>query len=227
MAAEVMEELNQPYDILLVERPHHAAKLDDYKLLIVPHLEILPDAWFEAIQRFIDHGGHVVSTGNTGNLDEHLRPRIKKWAGSGWKHFAERVEKLHASSRKTIGLHGGFERQNSPFAQAIDHALGHASVRLERPEPLLTINRTRLPDGEAVHLVNRFCNVFPRIPTTPRTGIVLHLRPAEKVEQVTWLSADMQDEDLVLRFDLAPDAALRVALPMLHVAGIVRVRYAR
>ena len=28
-------------------------------------------------------------------------------------------------------------------------------------------NRTRLPDGEAVHLVNRYCNVFPRIPTTP------------------------------------------------------------
>ena len=123
MAAEMMEDLKQPYDILLVERLHHVRKLHDYKLLILPHLEILPDAWFEAVQRYLDHGGQVVSTGNTGFLDEHLRPRSKKWAGSGVQHFAERVEKLHASSRKMIGIHSGFQRPNCSFAQAIDRAL--------------------------------------------------------------------------------------------------------
>ena len=227
MTAEMMEDLNQPYDILLVERPHHARKLHDYKLLILPHLEILPDAWFDAVQQFLDQGGQVISTGNTARLDEQLRPRTKKWAGDGWQHFAARVEKVHASSRKMIGIHSGFERPDSPFAQAIDRALSHASVRLERPEPLLTINRTRLPDGEAVHLVNRFCNVFPRIPTTPRTGLILHLRPAAKAQQVIWLSPDAQGEESILPFDAIGDGAIRIALPTLHVAGIVRVRYSR
>ena len=91
----------------------------------------------------------------------------------------------------------------------------------------MTINRTRLPDGEAIHLVNRLCNVFPRIPTTPRSGIILHLRPAAKADQVTWLSPDVKGEESALPFDATSDGTLRIALPTLHVAGIVRVRYAR
>lgn len=226
MAAEMMEDLNQPYDVLLVERPGQADKLRDYKLLIVPHLEILSDAWCDAIQRFLDQGGRVISTGNTAQRDEHLRPRAKKWFGDGLRHFAERVEKIHADSRRMIGIHSGFERPNSPFAQAIDRALSNASIRLDRPEVLLTINRTRLPDGECIHLVNRFCNVFPRIPTTPRTGMILHLRAAAQPLLVTWLSPDELGE-VVLQFKESANGAIRIALPTLHVAGIVRVRYAQ
>lgn len=226
MVAEMMEDLNRSYDVLLVERPRHVAKLDDYKLLIVPHLEILPNAWFAAIQRFIDDGGHVISTGNTANLDELLRPRTTKWTGGRWKHFPDRVEKLHANSRKTIGLHSAFERQNSPFAQAIDHALADASVRLQRPEPLLTVNRTRLPDGEAVHLVNRFCNVFPRIPTTPKAGMILHLRPARKVQRMTWISPEAPSgHPLDWHSPDKQHPVLHVPLPTLFVLAVVRLYY--
>ncbi len=227
MAAEMMEDLNQPYDILLVDRPEHASRLSNYKLILVPHVQVLPDAWFNAVQAVLDGGGRVVSAGNAASLDQGLRPRSTRWSGGGCQHFAERVEKQHARSRKMIGIHSGFARPTSPFAQAIDAALAEASVRLERGEAVLTINHTRLSDGEAVHLVNRFCNVFPRIPTTPRTGIILHLRPAAKADQVSWLSPDMQGDESVLPFDATNEGTLRIALPTLHVAGIVRVRYAR
>jgi hypothetical protein len=225
MAAEMLEDLNQPYDILLVERQAHVRRVSEYKLLVVPHIEVLPDAWFDAIQQFLDRGGRVVSTGSTARLDERLRERSKRWTGDGWQHFPERDEKHHARSRKMIGIHTGFERPASPFAQAIGGALPAASVRLERAEAVLTLNRTRLPDGEAVHLVNRYCNVFPRIPTTPRTGMVLHVRPARPAARVTWLTPDAADgEEFTLDFETSADG-IRIALPTLNVVGVVRIRY--
>lgn len=224
MAAELLEDLNQPYDVLLAERPHHAKRLSDYRLLIIPHVELLPEAWFDAIQKYLDAGGRVVSTGNTARLDERLRPREKCWAGDGWQHFAERVEKQHARSRKMIGIHTGFQRPDSPWAQAIGRALPEPSVSLESAEPVLTVNRTRLPDGEAVHLVNRYCNVFPRIPTTPRPGLVLRVRPARPAKRVTWISPDAQGGEFAMEFE-ANGQSLRIPLPTLHVGGVVRIRY--
>jgi hypothetical protein len=226
MTAEMMEDLNQPYDVLLVDRPEHTGRLSDYKLVLVPHVQVLPEAWFDAIARFLEQGGRVISTGSAADLDEHLRPRSRRWSSPGYQHFAERVEKQHARSRKMISIHSGFERPTSPFAEAIDAALAEASVRLEPAQALLTINRTRLSDGEAIHLVNRYCNVFPRIPTTPRTGIVLHLRPAQPISRVTWLSPDTAGDECTLDFERTDAHTIRIALPTLHVAGVVRVRYA-
>ena len=227
MATELLEDLNQPYDILLVERPQHVKKLSQHKLLVLPHLEVLPDAWFAAIQQFLDAGGRVVSTGHTARLDERLQPRANRWSGHGWQHFAERVEKQHARSRKMLSIHSGFTRPDSPWAQAIDRALAEPSLRVETAEPVLTINRTRLPDGEAVHLVNRYCNVFPRIPTTPRAGLVLRVRPADRPARVTWLSPDAGGEEFALEFTTeSAGREIRVPLPTLHVVGVVRIRYA-
>lgn len=224
MAAEMLEDLNQPYDILLVERPEHAKRLGDYRLLILPHVEVLPDPWFDAVQKFLDAGGQVVSTGNTARLDQRLRPRPRRWSSPGWQHFDERVEKHHARSRKMIGIHIGFQRPAVPFAEAIDRALPEPSIRLERAEPVLTLNRTRLPDGEAVHLVNRYCNVFPRIVTTPRPGLILHVRPAKPARRITWLSPDAQGAEFTLAYETT-EQSLRIPLPTLHVGGVVRIHY--
>jgi hypothetical protein len=225
MAAELLEDLNQPYEILLAERPDHAKRLENYQLLVVPHVELLPELWFKAIQQFLDQGGKVISTGNTAKIDEHLAPRTARWKGDGWKHFDERVEKTYARSRKMISIHSGFERPTVPWAQAVDRALDKPSVRLERAEPVLTIHRTCLPDGEAIHLVNRYCNVFPKISTTPREGLILFVRPAEQADRIIWLSPDAGDDEVTLDYTKVGDE-LRIELPTLRVTGFVRIRYA-
>jgi hypothetical protein len=226
MAAGLLEDLNQPYDILLVERPQHLCRLRDYRLLILPHLEILPSAWFDAIQEYLDAGGQVISTGNTARLDDNLLERPRRGSSrGGWQHFEDRLEKQHARSRRMIGIHAGFERPSGSLAQAVDRALPEPSIRLERAEPVLTLNRTRLPDGEAVHIVNRFCNVFPRLPTTPRQGLVLHVRAARAVGRVSWISPDAHGEEFPLEAQMNGQA-VRIALPTLYVGGVVRIRYA-
>ena len=69
--------------------------------------------------------------------------------------------------------------------------LWDSSLRIDAFNPVvLSINRTSLSDGEAVHLVNRYCNIFPHIPTRPREGLIARVRPAKDVKRVTWLSPE-------------------------------------
>ncbi|HTL28641.1 MAG TPA: beta-galactosidase trimerization domain-containing protein [Tepidisphaeraceae bacterium] len=215
MAAALLEDLNQPLDILIADRPPDAAKIARYRLLIVPHLEVLSDEWFDAIHGFLNKGGKVVATGNTA---------AEKWHGNGCQYFPQRVEKDYARSRRMIGMHTGFQRPTGPWPEAIDRALPEPSVSLEKAQPLLTINRTRLPDGEAIHLVNRFCNVFPAIATSPRKQIVLRLRPAQSAKRITWICPD--DAEREIGYEIVDQHQLRIPLPTLSIAGIVRVYYA-
>jgi hypothetical protein len=223
MAAGLLEDLNQPFDVVIADRPADEDRLSRYRLLIVPHVEVLSDAWFMAVQRFLDSGGRVVSTGNGAQLNETLQAREVKWQGAGYQHFADRVEKQYARSRKMIGMHTGFQRPTGPWPASIDRALTSPSVRLESPQALLTLNHTRLPDGEAVHLVNRYCNVFPTIATAPRKGLVLRLRAARPPRGINWICPETGES--ALAFERVDDSEIRIALPTLNVTGIVRVYY--
>lgn len=223
MAAGLLEDLNQPVDVVIADRPPDLEVLSRYRLLIVAHVEILSDEWFEAVQAFLDRGSKVVSTGNSAQCNEQLQPRRATWHGPGYQHFPERVEKQYARSRKMIGMHTGFQRPTGPWAEAIDRALPAPAVRIDPPQALLTLNHTRLPDGEAVHLVNRYCNVFPAIAITPRNGLTLRLRLAQRAKRVTWICPEAGESDLDA--PCAGESEIQIPLPTLTVTGIVRVYY--
>lgn len=221
-ASDLLEDINQPYDILFAERVEDAKKLERYRLLIVPNVEIMPALWFDAIQRFIDNGGKIISTGITAVLDENLQPRSSRWVGEIWKHFEDRVEREHSLSRKAPSMHSVYRRPEGPFVEAIDNALDPPVVEVVPSTGLLTINHTKLPGGEAVHLVNRFVNVFPSVDVTPRTGLKLRVRPNKPVSHVRWLSPTEPEQELVI--EKTPDG-LMVTLPPLIIYGIVRMEY--
>jgi hypothetical protein len=214
MAAALLEDLNLSFDIVLADRPPDAAKVAHYRLLIVPHVELLSDDWIATIRDFLNRGGNVITTGNT---------PAEKLHGEGHQHFVQRVEKEYARSRKTISMHSGFQRPTGPWPESIERALPDPSVRLEKAQALLTMNRTRLRDGEAVHLVNRFCNVFPAIRTTPRKDLVLRLRPAAPAKRITWICPEAPERELA--YETVGEQQLRISLPTLNIAGIVRVYY--
>jgi hypothetical protein len=222
-AADLLEDLNQPYDVLLPERAEDLELLARHKLVLAPHVEILPDVWFDALQRFLDAGGSVLTTGNAAALDEHLRPRAARWKSPRWKHFERRVERDYAAERKPLGIHHGFIVPAGPWADAVREGIGQPSVFVDPPQPLLTVNHTVLPDGEAVHLVNRHVNLFTRICLHPRPGLTLRLVPRRPVRRAVFLSPAATPADLESVYE---SGSLRLSLPALQAYGIVRLTYA-
>jgi hypothetical protein len=222
-AADLLEDMNQPYDILLPERDEDRRLLAGHKLVIAPHVEILPRAWVDALQEFMDGGGWLISTGNTARLDENLEARDPRWTGPRWRHFEQRVEKQYADQRKPMGIHHGFKAPAGDWPDAMRAGLGAPSIVIDPPQPLLTINHTVLPDGEAVHLVNRHVNLFTRIRLRPRTGLTLRVRPKRPVNEVLWLIPGQPPARLeITRMD---DGVLKMEMPPLGVYGVLRLRY--
>lgn len=65
-----------PFDLI------HAARMDDdalaaYKLLILPNIAALSDEEAANVRRFVERGGHVIATYQTGAYDEWGRPRAR------------------------------------------------------------------------------------------------------------------------------------------------------
>jgi hypothetical protein len=217
--ADLLEDLNQPYDILLVEREADLQRLW-HKLVIAPHVEILPQRWFEALRTFVNKGGEIISTGNTAALDENLTPRTSEFRSA---RFTDRVEKEYADQRKPISFHQGFTVADMPFVNLVKTLLRRdASVLIDPPVPLLTINHTHLPDGEAIHLVNRHVNIFTRIHLRSRDGLKLRFRPARPTSYIRWLTPDAKPERLTYTDD---GESISIQIPTLRVYGIVRIYY--
>lgn len=221
-AAALLEDLNQPYDVLVAERPGDAARLGRYQLLLMPGVEILPVAFFDAVQRYLDNSGRVIATGLTATLDDSLRPRNRKLRGTGFCHFETAVEHEYFKNRKMIGIHTSHRKPECPLAREIEAALSAPSVTVEPCAPLLTLNRTRLPDGEALHIVNRHVNVFPQVRPVCRAGLSVRLRPARPVRRAAWLSPGQAEAVLAA----VPEGdTLRINMPPLTTYGIVRLYY--
>ena len=222
MFGGLMEDMNLPYDVLIAERDYHADMLKRFKLVIIPNAELLTEYWYRAVQDYLDDGGYVISTGTAGQLDECLRPREDIWKSPWFTHFDGMPEKAYYNGRKMINLHVGFERPSNMLSGAIDAALDRPSLVTSIPQAVLTLNRTALPDGEAIHIVNRHVNVFPYIQATPRKDLELVIRPGKPVVRVEWLSPD--NPGLELKTVQNGDE-LRVMIPELIVYGVVRLYY--
>jgi hypothetical protein len=221
-AADLLEDLNQPYDILLPERADDLQLLDQHKLIIAPHVEILSEAWFDALQDFMNAGGSLITTGNAAVLNENLSPRSKRWSGNRWKHFDQRVENDYADKRKPMGIHHGFVIPTGAWPDAVRASLVQPSVAIDPPQALLTMNHTTLPDGEAIHLVNRQVNLFTRISLKPRADLKLRIIPRKSVRNAIWLAPDHSPIELECGNE---NNGLLISLPILHAYGVVRLKY--
>ena len=63
-----------PFDLVFDE---HLADLSKYKVLVLPDSECLSDQQLAAIRRFVEQGGGLLATGQTGLYDEWRRLRVK------------------------------------------------------------------------------------------------------------------------------------------------------
>lgn len=222
MSASLLEDMNLPYDILVVEKEEHTKMLGKYKLIIMPNIEIMPRIWFNAIQNYLDISGRVISSGVCCEFDEEFRLYTKKWTGNGWKHFSSSVEKKYFVKRKSIGIHSGYKKPDCDYALAISEAVINPSVCIENSMPLLLLNHTVLENGEAIHIVNRYVNVFPFIHPVTRKGIILKVKPRKKISDVVWMSPKKEDKKLSAKYN---KGYYRIEIPELYVYGILRLYY--
>jgi hypothetical protein len=241
--ADLLEDMNQPYDVLLPERDDAIESLPNYKLIVAPHTEILSNQWFDALQRYLDGGGWLITTGNTAALDEHLQSRPRNFRGQRLRQFDQRLEKQYADARKPVGIHNAFTQPQGEFAQAISDAMKEASIIIDPPQPLLAVNHTALPDGQAIHLVNRHVNLFTRIRLRRREGLHLRITPRRKVSQALWLTPDAPPVPLPVTSSPSPGTPgegwgggsardgstprISLALPPLGAYAIIRLIYER
>jgi len=222
MFGALLEDMNLPYDVLIAERDAHADRLTEFKLIIVPNSEILSGYWYNAIKAYLNGGGHVISTGDSGFYDEHLRSRKVDWNGLRYVHFKGMPEKEYFNGRKMINMHTGFERPATSLSHAVDEALVKPTLTTTEAHAVITLNHTILQDGEAFHIVNRYVNIFPHIHATPRKDLTLVIRPEKPASRIEWLSPD--NPELKLRV-ADKDDYLNVTIPELIIYGIVRLYY--
>ena len=222
MFGGLLEDMNMPYDVLIAERDSHADRLAQYKLVIVPNAEILSEYWYNAVKTYLDGNGHVISTGTTGLMDEHINPRKVGWEGPGYIHFEGMPEKEYYNSRRMINMHVCFQRPVNPLTDAIEKFVSKPTLTTSEALAVITLNHTALPDGEAFHVVNRYVNIFPHIHATPRENLTLVIRPDKKPSRIEWISPD--NPGLELR-TIEKDDTLHVTIPELVIYGIVRVYY--
>jgi len=61
-----------PFGVIFDNNMHEIGK---HKVIVLAEQESLSDAWLDALYTFVENGGGVVATGNTGEFDDWRRPR--------------------------------------------------------------------------------------------------------------------------------------------------------
>ena len=218
----LLEDLNLPYDVLIAEKENHARLLSRYSLVILPVAEILSDAWFSVLEGYLASGGRVITTGNTAAYDERIEPRKRALSGGGLLRMEGVPEYDYYKTRRIPSMHNGYRRPQNAMTEAVEELLPAPAVTLSPSVELVTLNHTLLPDGEAVHLVNRLMNINPITSAADRRELRLVFRPARPVARIDWLSPDGEEQSLPSE---EKDGTIALSLPALHVYGIVRAFY--
>ena len=115
---QILTEMRVPFDVVL-DTDLSAQKLARYDVVILPNIALMGDAQAQAIRRFAQAGGSLLSTFETGLYDERGVPRTDFALGD--LHGARRAAKRESYGQKTPAFPGSSSIQ-----------------RIERRHPILS-----------------------------------------------------------------------------------------
>ncbi|WP_026828200.1 beta-galactosidase [Exiguobacterium artemiae] len=149
-----------PVDVITKEQP-----FDAYKLLIVPMLYLVSAATLERLQRFVEHGGTLVTTYMTGLVDEH------DLAYAGWPDELKTIfglipaetDTLYPSDRNHVMFNGKrYELQDYATVIQVDSAevVGTYTDDFYQQTPAVTKNQ--YGQGVAWYIGGRLEATFQR-----------------------------------------------------------------
>ncbi len=219
----LLDDINVPYDVLIAEKDNHAELMDNYQLVIVPAAEILSDFWFNAVQKRLEQGGKVITSGDVGILNEHLGQRSTSLCGENLISLTGAPEYSYYKTRRIPSMHNGYCRPDNDMTRALERILPNPAVCLNPSVELITINRTKTDSGEIIHLVNRLMNINPATSAMVRRGLVLQYVAPACVRRMTWLSPD-NGEEQELSWVRNGDS-LMIKLPDLRIYALIRIEF--
>jgi hypothetical protein len=74
LAEQALIEARVPFDLIFDE---HLGDLSKYRVIVLPDAECLSDSQLASIRRFVETGGGLIATGQSGQYDEWRRARVK------------------------------------------------------------------------------------------------------------------------------------------------------
>ena len=151
---EVLIRHHIPYAVVFTP---HQERLSAYRLLIVANQRCMSQEEVEAIRGFVDRGGQLLVTGESGCYDEHFRDRpASPFADlaehEGVRLFHDTPEQVEAPAAHTLKV--PLPARHAELASVVLEAQGQVPVRIEAPDHVAA-EVSRLPRGDLmVHLVN-------------------------------------------------------------------------
>lgn len=168
MAEQVLHQKQIPFDIIFDEQLNN---LDKYSVLVLANQESLPDETISKITQFVQKGGGIVVTGNTGTYDQWRRLRqfrgFREIFGEGWLSpvayggtIQEEVNKkisaklINYGKGKAIYLLTVAMNNAKEFIAGINNVSKEPfPLKVEAPE-WLGVSHDRQTNREIVHLYN-------------------------------------------------------------------------
>ncbi|HXZ84678.1 MAG TPA: beta-galactosidase trimerization domain-containing protein, partial [Myxococcota bacterium] len=225
-AARVLEEMHEPFDVVVLPHPElapariPAPDLARYRLVIAPSLERLSDADLARLTRYLRGGGTLAVLGKIGVRDEHNRARS-----------AAPVAQLRAAGRVQLLLGGAsFSASRvTPSAQLL--ALGARAQRELRAllpaarvggelRPSTWVTTWRHAGGfVSAHFVSYAIDFASgTAQPAPAARFGLRLPRDVRAESARWIAPDEPERELPLRVEAG---VAWVALPPLRVYGVL------
>ena len=242
--AEVLTASNLPHDVVREEQLTTAG-LARYRALVMPAALALSEAQCRAVLDFVARGGRLVTTGETGVMDETGAPRADKALVEQMRAAGTRMED-NPGSASLLGFvvcdmpYGGPDDPGAParVRKAAAEANDPAPWAVENAREGLVAGVFRRNDGAIVaHLLNATGTALDTGTTTPAegtykpvyppvTGATLRLRPdvAATVDPGTaqWIPYPGHDR-VAVKTIRTPDGALLVEIPRIDIYGVVRI----
>jgi hypothetical protein len=232
--AQLLLDLQIPFDLLMLEKEIRLAALRNYKMVILPELGCLPDKALKLLQDYAAAGGGVVSVGAMGRYDPDFRRRSPEPTLPNCVSFEPKdIQNRFSKSGEMASLPEGSAMMymfNPPEGKLADflrrQLLQHPLVRTSLPTGVY-LNLTEGMGFLNLHLVNyrmyRFGTVV-RIQIEPFADAQIEVRASQKIQNVRVISPDLNPLEQTIPFERKGDC-VSLRLPLLKHYSIVHLEY--
>ncbi|MEM3944274.1 MAG: hypothetical protein QXJ59_09330 [Thermofilaceae archaeon] len=162
--ADMLQKLHLPYEVLIFGHPdlfndsYYLGKLEQYDLVILPHVTHISEDQLNAIENFLKAGGKIVFTGGLPTRDHEHNPLTGRTAERMAALLNKHPGRVLLVDEK-IGLdwfYGSKDRKLllTNFQKVLETVLGRLPIKLEGATDSVEVSLLKKQGVTALHLIN-------------------------------------------------------------------------
>ncbi|MEM0377394.1 MAG: CARDB domain-containing protein, partial [Thermofilum sp.] len=162
--ADMLQKLHLPYEVLIFGHPdlfndsYYLGKLEQYDLVILPHVTHISEDQLNAIENFLEAGGKIVFTGGLPTRDHEHNPLTGRTAERMAALLNKHPGRVLLVDEK-IGLdwfYGSKDRTLllTSFQKILETAIGRLPIKLEGAADSVEVSLLKKQGVTALHLIN-------------------------------------------------------------------------